>query len=264
MILDNYQFNYVLFGDRKQPIILFLHGFMGRGDDFLEIINLISGQFCCLVIDLPGHGKTEVKYEHDYRMPNVAQAIINLLEKLRIKQCFLVGYSMGGRIALYLTIYFSQYFKRVILESTSPGLATKLERDRRIKEDLKLAEQLESQEYFLFLEQWYSNNLFASFTQHPNYPQAIAKKLNNNPLKLAKSLRNIGTGVQPSLWHKLSANKIPLLLVVGKLDKKFFLINQKIISLCCKSNLNLVKDSGHNVHFEQPLEFVNLIKYFFI
>ena len=263
-MLGNYQFNYAFVGERKNSVILFLHGFMGDGHDFQAVIDLISEQFCCLIIDLPGHGATEVKQEQDYRITNVAQAIIELLQKLSIKQCFLVGYSMGGRIALYLTIYFPQYFKRVILESTSPGLATKSERDRRIKQDLQLAEQLESQDYFLFLTQWYSNPLFASFRQHPNYHQAIARRLKNNPLKLAQSLRNMGTGMQPSLWHKLAANKIPLLLVVGELDRKFMVINQKIASLCCLSNLNIVKGSGHNVHFEKPLEFANPISYFFI
>ena len=148
-MLDNYQFNYIFVGDRTKPIILLLHGFMGNLHDFQEIVALISEQFCCLLIDLPGHGNTEVKQDRDYAMPNLAQAIIELLKTLQINQCYLLGYSMGGRVALYLTIYFPSYFKRVILESTSPGLATKAERDRRIRQDLKLAEKLESEDYYL-------------------------------------------------------------------------------------------------------------------
>ncbi|WP_019508966.1 2-succinyl-6-hydroxy-2,4-cyclohexadiene-1-carboxylate synthase [Pleurocapsa sp. PCC 7319] len=262
-VLANYQFNYIFVGDRKKTIILFLHGFMGNLHDFQEVAALISEQFCCLLIDLPGHGNTEVKQDRDYAMPNLAQAIIELLKTLKINQCFLFGYSMGGRIALYLTIYFPHYFKKVILESTSPGLATKTERDRRIKQDLKLAEKLESQDYRIFLNQWYCNPLFSSFRQHPNYLHAIAKKLKNNPLKLAQSLRQMGTGMQPSLWHQLSANNVQLLLVVGEFDQKFITINQKILSFCCQSKLRIVHGSGHNVHFEQPVELANLINWFF-
>ena len=227
-MLANYQFNYIFVGDRKKPIILFLHGFMGNVHDFQEVVALISEQFCCLLIDLPGHGNTEVKQNRDYAMPNLAQAIIELLETLTINQCYLLGYSMGGRLALYLTIYFPRYFKRVILESSSPGLATKLERDRRIKQDLKLAEKLESQDYRLFLNQWYYNPLFDSFRQHPNYLHAIALKLNNNPFKLARSLRQMGTGIQPSIWHQLAANNVQILLVVGELDQKFIAINRTL------------------------------------
>lgn len=262
-MLANYRFNYIFVGDRKNPIILFLHGFMGNLHDFQEVATLLSEQFCCLLIDLPGHGNTEVKQNKDYAMPNLAQAIIELMKTLQINKCFLLGYSMGGRVALYLTIYFPGYFKRVILESTSPGLETKAERDRRIRQDVKLAEKLESQDYSLFLKQWYSNPLFDSFRQHPNYHQAIIRKLNNNPLKLSKSLRYMGTGIQPSSWHQLSASKIPLLLVVGELDRKFITINQRIATICSQSQLKIVNSSGHNVHFEQPIDLVNLINWFF-
>jgi 2-succinyl-6-hydroxy-2,4-cyclohexadiene-1-carboxylate synthase len=228
----------------------------------LAVIDLILPEFCCLVLDLPGHGQTEVKHDFNYQMPNLAQALIELLEQLNIKQCFLVGYSLGGRIALYLTIYFPQYFWGVVLESASPGLKTQAERDRRIKQDLKLAKQLESQALADFLQQWYTNPLFASFIEHPNFHQALARRLNNHPLKLATSLRYLGLGIQPSLWSQLTNNQIPLLLIVGELDSKFVAINQEIVNLCPQANFRIVKNSGHNVHFEQPLQYAKSLKCF--
>ncbi len=257
----DYKFNYVIYGDRQKPIILFLHGFMGNCHDFLAVIDRLS-EFCCLLVDLPGHGKTEVKQDCNYLMQNTAQALIKLLQKLEIEQCFLFGYSMGGRLALYLTIYFPQYFQGVILESASPGLKTKIERDRRIERDLKLTKQLESQNYDLFLQQWYSNPLFASFVRHPNYDTAIASKLNNNPFNLAKSLLFMGLGVQPSLWNDLPTIKIPLLLLVGSLDPKFVAINREVASLSPQAKLCIVKDVGHNIHFERPAELARLIRSF--
>ena len=87
--------NRVFIGSKKKPVILFLHGFMGSWRDFQEVANLLKDNFCCLLIVLPGHGKTEVNCDRDYQMDQVAIAIISLLEKLDIKQSFLVGYSMG-------------------------------------------------------------------------------------------------------------------------------------------------------------------------
>ena len=55
---------------------------------------------------------------------------------------------------------------------------------------------LESIDLVHFLNKWYSNPLFASFSEHPQFQKAIARRLTNDPLKLAKSLRNIGTGIQ--------------------------------------------------------------------
>ncbi|MEN9567328.1 MAG: hypothetical protein RLZZ69_2524, partial [Cyanobacteriota bacterium] len=219
------QFYYILKGDRRQPTILFLHGFMGDCHDFDPVISQL-GQFCCLTVDLPGHGQTKVQQDSDYQMSNVALALIKLLVELDIKQCILVGYSMGGRIALYLAIHFPQYFQGAILESASPGLPSQLERDRRIVHDSKLAEQLESVDFADFIQQWYSNNLFTSFVQHPDYQKAIAKKLCNDPYKLAKSLRFNGLGIQPSLWENLAEIQISLLLIVGELDTKFVKIDR--------------------------------------
>ncbi|MGF1589848.1 MAG: 2-succinyl-6-hydroxy-2,4-cyclohexadiene-1-carboxylate synthase [Pleurocapsa sp.] len=258
---SDYRFNYTIIGDRQKSIILWLHGFMGNCQEFLPVINHLS-EFCCLVVDLPGHGQTKVGQDANYQMSNTALALISLLEALAIKQCWLVGYSLGGRIALYLTVFFPQYFQAVILESASPGLDTQPERDRRIERDLKLAKQLESMDLAQFLRQWYANPLFFSFVQHPHYQQAIAIRLQNDPLKLAKSLRLIGLGMQPSLWSYLSEIQIPILLIVGALDTKFIAINQQIASLCPQASLKVVQNSGHNIHFEQPAKFVNLIKHF--
>ena len=262
-VVTDYRFNYALLGNLQKPIILFLHGFMGSWQDFAEVANLLKDDFCCLTIDLPAHGKTRVDKDSNYQMSEVAEGIIELLDTLKIKQCFLVGYSMGGRLALYLTVYFSQYFVKIILESASPGLATKTERDNRIKQDLLLAKKLETEDFCLFLQRWYTNPLFASFIKHPGYHKAIAKKLNNDPFKLSKSLKYMGLGAQPSLWSYLPDNRIGLLLVVGELDPKFIAINQKIDFLSPQSELKIVKNTDHNVHYEQPIEFARLINNFF-
>lgn len=256
--LHSCSFNYTFIGDRQKPIILWLHGFMGNCDEFLAVIDRLS-EFCCLVVDLPGHGQTKVGQDGDYQMSNTALGLIGLLEALAIEQCWLVGYSLGGRIALYLTVFFPQYFQGVILESASPGLKAQSERDRRIKRALKLAKQLESMDLAQFLQQWYANPLFSSLVRHPHYHQAIVIRLKNAPLKLAKSLRLIGLGMQPSLWSYLSEVQIPILLIVGALDAKFRAINQQMASICPQASLNVVENSGHNVHFEQPAQFASLI-----
>ncbi|MGL5834191.1 MAG: 2-succinyl-6-hydroxy-2,4-cyclohexadiene-1-carboxylate synthase [Waterburya sp.] len=241
--------------------MLFLHGFMGDCHDFAQVSDSLS-DFCCLIVDLPGHGQTKVQQDSNYQMSNVALALIELLGELNIKQCILVGYSMGGRIALYLAIHFPQYFQGVILESTSPGLSNQLERDRRLVQDLKLAEQLESLNLADFIQQWYSQPLFSSFVQHPNYQEAIARRLGNDPYKLAKSLHFMGLGTQSSLWNRLGEIQVPLLLIVGELDPKFVKLNQLMAQDCLQARLQIVASTGHNVHFEHSAQFSSLIKHF--
>ncbi|BAY26280.1 alpha/beta hydrolase fold protein [Calothrix sp. NIES-2100] len=267
MFLGNYQFNYSLINNPNKPLITFLHGFMGNIDEFDEAIALLSNEFSYLTIDLPGHGKTQVLGSDEcYTMANTAQALINLLDELKIKKCFLVGYSMGGRLALYLNLHFPERFFKVVLESASPGLATEAERLKRIQLDYQIGRELikilETSDFADFLSNWYSQPIFGNIKNHPKYEVLLENRLQNYPLKLDRSLRYMGTGFQPSLWDKLKENQNPLLLLVGEYDEKFSDINQKMADTCENAQLKVIKNAGHNIHFENPREFVQNIRSF--
>jgi 2-succinyl-6-hydroxy-2,4-cyclohexadiene-1-carboxylate synthase len=268
MVIKNYQFHYSLIDTLDKPLILFLHGFMGNINEFDEAIKLMFDEFSYLTLDLPGHGKTQVLGEEEYyTMANTAHALINLLDELKIAKCFLVGYSMGGRLALYLTLNFPQRFLKVVLESASPGLPTEAERLERIKLDTrigrKLARILEKRDFAAFLSNWYNQPIFGNLKSHPEYDRMLESRLQNNPQELDKSLHFMGTGCQPSLWEKLEDNKIPLLLIAGEYDKKFISLNIEMAKLCKFAQLKIISNSGHNIHFENTLAFGENVKYFF-
>ncbi len=263
MAFDNFKFHYSYRGNTDKPLILFLHGFMGDSNEFNKAISLLSDQFCCLTVDLPGHGKTRVLGgEECYTMSNTAHALINLLNQLNIQKCFLVGYSMGGRLALYLNLHFPQRFSKVVLESASPGLKTKRDQLERTQRDFELARQLEQRDFSTFLSSWYNQPLFTSLKKHPDFELLIASRLQNNPFELAKSLRNLSTGCQPFLWEKLNQNQNALLLLVGEYDEKFKAINSEMAKRCQFAKLEIVSDCGHNIHFENTNTFVETIQFF--
>ncbi|MDB9509628.1 2-succinyl-6-hydroxy-2,4-cyclohexadiene-1-carboxylate synthase [Kamptonema animale CS-326] len=262
--IGNYQFHYSLKGSNNQPAILFLHGFMGNSQDFDAAISLLSQNFYCLAFDLPGHGKTRVIGGEDcYTIPQTAQALITLLDELEIDKCLLFGYSMGGRLALYMSLYFSSRFDKVILESASPGLRHKSEREQRLQADLHLAQKLKTSDFKDFLLNWYNQPLFKSLKDRPDFEQLIERKLDNNPIELAKSLRNMGIGNQPSLWEELENNQIPMLLLTGEYDDKFIAINTEMASLCPKAKLEVIPKTGHNIHLENLNKFVTILMKFY-
>ena len=263
LTVEGYNFNYRTIGDEHNFPLFFLHGFLGDCNDFQETISLLSDKFYCLAVDLPGHGKTQVYGGEDYyTMEKTAQGLISFLQALNIEQCALVGYSMGGRLALYLTLHFPQYFSKVILESTSCGLKTQAERDQRIEHDFKLSQKLETETFLLFLTRWYEQSLFVSLKKHPDFERMLERRLESNPIELAKSLRNLSTGCQPSLWVKIQENKIPLLLLVGERDSKFISINAEMESLCDVAQLEIVSNCGHNIHVEDVRYFVEKARIF--
>ncbi|MBD1826587.1 2-succinyl-6-hydroxy-2,4-cyclohexadiene-1-carboxylate synthase [Microcoleus vaginatus GB1-A2] len=261
---NNYHFHYYLTGHKNQQTILFLHGFTGNFQDFSSVISLLSNSYFCLAVDLPGHGTTGVSGDEScYNISSTAQALIHLLDDLQIDKCLLLGYSMGGRLALYMTLHFPERFEKVVLESASPGLKTEKERSHRLQADLQLAQKLENSNIKDFLLNWYDRPLFKSLKNSPNFDNLIETRLANNPLELAKSLRNMGTGNQPSLWEKLAQNQIPILLLAGEYDDKFTTINIEIASLCPAASLEIVPKVGHNIHFENIDKFVAVVRQFY-
>jgi len=273
-------FSYRLDGDSSNPVILFLHGFMGDRYEFQSAIANLSQQFYCVAIDLPSHGQTDLTnqgtdqftyqdscYSQNscYTIEFTARLIVKFLELLHIERCFLVGYSMGGRVALYLAINFPKYFRKVVLESTSAGLRTDIERSDRLAKDRQLADKLENLEagdFRLFLENWYQQKIFGNLRSHSNFPQLLVQRLQNSPIELAKSLRYLGTGRQPSLWEKLPETEISLLLLVGELDAKFVQINQQMAQLSKFLQLEIIPNCGHNIHFENPDIFIEKVQTF--
>ncbi len=267
MSLENYKFNYSLLSNPIKPLIMFLHGFMGNTNEFDEAIKLLDDNFSYLILDLPGHGKTQViGGDAYYTMANTAHALINLLDELKIDKCFLVGYSMGGRLALYLTLHFPERFLKVVLESASPGLITATERLERVKRDAQIAKKLRrslaTSDFYNFLLNWYSQPIFGSIKNHPQFDRMLESRLQNYPIELAKSLQFMGTGSQPTLWEKLPENTIPLLLIAGAYDQKFIDINTEMAQICSVAELKIIHNSGHNTHFENTWEFVQNIKGF--
>ncbi|MGB3534077.1 MAG: 2-succinyl-6-hydroxy-2,4-cyclohexadiene-1-carboxylate synthase [Microcoleaceae cyanobacterium] len=247
----------------SNPAILLLHGFMGNCNDFQNCIPQLYSSFSCLTVDLPGHGKTQILGDESYyTISKTATILICLLKDLNISKVYLFGYSMGGRLALYLMIHYPQYFERVILESASPGLRTDQERSQRFKVDINRAKQLESQDFKQFLINWYNQPLFHTLKSHSKFNEVLSRRLQNNPDELAKSLRNMGTGIQPSLWKNLSKNKILLLLIVGQYDDKFIQINQQMAALSQQTTLKIIPNCGHNIHLENQEKWVNTILYF--
>jgi len=259
------KFHYERRGAGDDPVLLMLHGFMGSTADWSDDITapLISAGLQLLLIDLPGHGKTVTESDNDYSFQNCAAGLLCLLDDLHLESAHLLGYSMGGRLALYMAVRYPDRFDRVVLESASPGLKTESERKARIEQDAALAASMTSQPFERFLRAWYKQPLFSSVSTRPDVlNEIIARRLANNPESLGRSLRGMGTGAQPSLWEELSALSSPLLLLVGKKDAKFTLIGREMADLCPAASLKIVGDAGHNVHLERPHEFATLVREF--
>ncbi len=256
------KFHFRLMGDKNSPTILLLHGFIGSSEDWKPEITepLLDSGYRVLAVDLPGHGRTEAADDNDYDMAACAAGLVRLLDEIGPDRAHLLGYSMGGRLALFMAVNYPDRWPKVILESASPGLDSEEERQNRVRADAALARRIQMEPPAEFLADWYAQPLFASLSACPDkLQQLIAERSGYSVDGLRLSLERMGTGVQPSLWDELERIKSPLLLIVGEKDSKFREIGSEIDRRCPDATLEVAADAGHNVHLEQPEQFVRAV-----
>jgi 2-succinyl-6-hydroxy-2,4-cyclohexadiene-1-carboxylate synthase len=245
-------------GQTDRPSLIFLHGFLGSHQDFLPLATQLSGHNC-LLIDLPGHGNSLGLPDFSYTMPGAAQAILDILDHYQIPKNKIYGYSMGGRLALYLILRHPDRFTTAYLESASPGLETSDQQLQRRQQDEKTAQSLQTN-FPKFLQTWYQADLFKPLQHHSSFPELLARRHNNNPTELTRSLFHMGTGTQPNLWPELPNLQIPIHLIVGQNDPKFLTLNQKMHSLIRTSHLHPIPSATHNLHLETPTPILTLLQ----
>ncbi|UCD62689.1 MAG: 2-succinyl-6-hydroxy-2,4-cyclohexadiene-1-carboxylate synthase [Candidatus Zixiibacteriota bacterium] len=257
-------YNYLETGDKANPPILFLHGFMGSALDWIDIMTALSDDFYCVAVDLPGHGQTKVADDQSFTMEFCARNLEKLSVGLGIAGAGVVGYSMGGRLAFYLAVNHAESFGPMVIESASPGLRTARERNDRRKHDETLARQLMESPLINFIEKWYAQPLFAAIDKTTTaYQQMLARRLLNEPRGLVKSLSLMGTGAQPPLWDKLARIQNDILLIVGRQDTKFSQIAAEVAAQCPAAGVASVEKAGHTAHFENMRAFLALVRRFF-
>lgn len=240
-------------GSRGTPAILFLHGFLGTSADWDAPMAVLAAQYRCITVDLPGHGASANAPVAAFTMEGAAQALRNVLDAEGIDRAVVVGYSMGGRLALYFALHQPERCRALVLESASPGLRTEAERAIRREADERLAYCLETTAFDDFLRDWYAQPLFASLYHQPGRVERLLEtRRQADPRALARALRGLGTGQQPSLWERLPALTVPVLALAGALDEKYAALADEMAALAPRMEAVRVPSAGHNVHLEQP------------
>ncbi len=244
-----------------RPLLL-LHGLTGSlrtWDPFLDRFGTVART---VAVDLIGHGDSDAPLEPSrYAMDRCVADLVELLDLLGLDRVAVLGYSMGGRIALQLAATRPERVEAVIVESGSPGLATSEERAARRASDEALAVAIELDGVAAFVDRWERMPLFAPQARLPEEQRAALRtqRLRNRPVGLANSLRGMGTGQQESLWDRLETLRAPALVVVGELDEKYREIGAQMVARLPAAALEVVPGAGHAVHVERPAELAKVV-----
>ena len=242
--------------------IVMLHGFTGSTKTWEQVASVLP-QYRIIAIDCIGHGQTESPNDCTvYQMDDQLAVLEEVFEVLQLTSFTLIGYSMGGRIALSYAIKYPGRVQMLILESTSPGLRTEQERNVRKEADDALANKIQLHGVTSFVDTWENIPLFASQKRLPQHVQQVIReeRLQQNEQGLANSLRGMGTGEMPPMWDQLHTLSMPVTLITGALDTKFVDIAREMTAFIQKVRHLVINDVGHAIHVENPAEFATIVK----
>ncbi|MDX8430567.1 MAG: alpha/beta fold hydrolase [Candidatus Algichlamydia australiensis] len=160
------------------------------------------------------------------------------------KNLTLIGYSMGGRIALMFTHQYPEAVKEVIAISANPGIDPSEIPKRILWEKKWLAVMKQSD----FIEKWYAQPLFASLRNSKNFPEMLQRRKQVNLEEAHKLFAHYRLSKQPNLWEKLP--EMPVRFVFGELDEKYLPIHERLLRMGIESQL--VPNCGHAIPVEVP------------
>ncbi|ABR74025.1 2-succinyl-6-hydroxy-2,4-cyclohexadiene-1-carboxylate synthase [Actinobacillus succinogenes] len=229
---------------------VFLHGLLGTKNDWQAVIDKLPDRRC-LALDLPFHG--EAKY---VSVPGFEETCEYLSQQIRSavrnKPFLLVGYSLGGRIALYYALRYQGLkgnLQGVILEGANLGLADQREKTARWLNDNKWADRFRSEPAETVLNDWYRQPVFAHLNEQER-ATLIRKRAPNCGENIANMLIATSLARQPYFGQKVRSKNLPFFYFVGERDTKF-----RQMAALHQLNTRLIAQAGHNAHLENPAEF---------
>ncbi len=246
--------------DKSASDIFFLHGFTGSANDWTSVLPGIDNRFNKFTIDLLGHGKSDSPNDQSlYSWELQVEQLNKIITEFTEEKVILTGYSMGGRLALCYAYTYPERVLGLILESSSPGITSKRQRETRIKDDAELAAYISTHSINEFADLWIKKEIFATQLRLPEEKRNEIKldRLKNNPIGLTNSLIGFGTGKMPNLYPQLKKMNTQILLLTGELDTKFTALNKSIAKKFPAAKHVIVKNAGHTVHLEEPARFTS-------
>ncbi|WP_420422554.1 alpha/beta fold hydrolase [Simkania sp.] len=212
-------------------MITYIHGFLGGVEDWALLLE-----------QLPGPYQTLTSPEG-----------IN-------KPVTLVGYSMGGRLALDFASRHPKLIENLIILSANPGIDDPKEREARLHSDEQWCHLIRNDGLEAFLEKWYAQPLFTDLRQRPDFPEIFKRRMENDPEDVIATFKQLSPGVLPSCWKAIEKFSFPTLFLFGDRDIKYHLIRNKLAQMGVRTDL--ISNSGHAIHLENPTECAHKIKEF--
>ena len=237
------------------PLVVLLHGFTGDHTTMSGLAESLRPHRTVAAVDLVGHGASDApdSAEH-YSMLAAATQLDALVSDLGADRADVVGYSLGGRVALSFAHLRPALVEQLVLIGASPGLRGS-DATQRVVADTQLANDIERDGVEAFVDRWMGLEMWRSLEARIGteaWAASRRQRLRNRAIGLANSLRGMGTGAMPSLHGDLAHLHVPTLLITGTEDLKFEEVARAMQAALPDARHVSIPGAGHAAHLEQP------------
>jgi 2-succinyl-6-hydroxy-2,4-cyclohexadiene-1-carboxylate synthase len=240
-------------------MVLFIPGFMQRGDAWRPVAELLPERYPSTLLDHAEHsfeGRMREIAEHAGQGGKPGSGAPGGRDRP-----VLVGYSLGGRLALRAALRSPDSFAGVVTVGATAGLEEGPLRVQRVEADEKLASWMEAMPIEDIVSLWERQPLFADQSESLVEAQRPGR-LSHDPRSLALLLRTAGQGTLAPVWHELRTLELPLLAIAGARDDGYSSAAKRIAHAAPRARAAIVEDAGHAAHLQRPDEVARLITEF--
>lgn len=235
------------------PPVTCCHGFALAAASWTEVAAAAGPGWRWLLPDHRGHGRTRVPAAASHSLEAGAEDVLRLWDAVGAERSHLVGYSMGGRLALTLAVRAPERLSSLVVVSAHAGLEAD-ERPPRRAADRAWARRLRREGVGPFADAWEALPLLAGVARRSRRARARLARLRrrSRPEGLAASLRDGGAGTMTPIWERLATVTCPVLVVAGAEDPRYRAHAVRLAARLPHGRVAVVPRCGHAVPAERP------------
>ena len=171
------------------------------------------------------------------------------------EKSILLGYSLGGRLALHACLSRPDLWKSAIVVGADPGLESEEEKKLQLDRDRNWAQRLKREPLEKLVNEWDAQSVFCGIGNQA--PRNLGEM---NPDRLSQQFKVFSKGIQQNLAPKLAELKRPpILFLSGEKDDKYQKIGEELAKSSSIVKAQVVPDAGHRVPWENPESFVRVL-----
>ncbi len=163
----------------------------------------------------------------------------------------LMGYSLGGRLALDLFLHNPEAFDAVVLLAPNPGLISPQEKQKRLLSDQTWSEKIKADNWLEFISAWNSQEIFVNKGSYGR-PEPIRHRGDYSLERLKRALTHLSLGhmrVTPDLVRRFQSQ---IYWLSGENDPKIHPLYQTLKAEGVIRHWMTIPQSGHRLLFDNP------------